>query len=173
MNRILDFSKNNGDNRVKGLHPDERKVVMQMKAAQQAREQLHKTMMDEIQKLVPSWRRKLCRVIFPRWLNNMIVHVLNVLPPAVCIRWAMSPGRIHMAYKWFLLLPMVIPNSLIRTLIVFPLNFLTTRVWVFGITRSIQPIDKFVNEMTIRQRGGPILIFRQDWRNAKVQRVGT
>jgi len=169
MNRILNFNKNNGSSPALKQEYDQRRDQMRMKTVQESGQKLHKRMLDEIDKLVPEWRKRVCAWIWPRWLNNGLAIILSCLPPDPLIRWAVAPG-IHMAYKWLPLLPLVILSSVIRMLIVRPLNFLKARVYLWGIKRDIKQIDEHVCELTLKA-GKETVVFRQDWRYGEIRRV--
>lgn len=152
-------NKNNGDMR---------KAQMQAKTVQESAAKLHEFILKEIQKMVPDWRRALVRAMIPNWLNSGLARILNLLPPPKLIQWAVSPTFPHMAYKWLILLPLVIPASIIRMLIVNPLYWLQNRIYLFGIKRDIKQVDEFRIELVLAM-GKTVKTFRQDWRYGEVK----
>jgi len=169
-------------NRIKGLFPgrngggykqeyDDRRTQMQIKSMREAADKLHKRMMQEIDILVPVGRKKFCAWIFPTWLNNGLIIILSCLPPNILIRWAVAPTGVHMAYKWVMLLPLVIINSVLRLFIIGPLQYLKMRIYLYGISREVRQIDEYNCELIIAKKGGATQHFTQDWRYGEVKRM--
>ena len=152
---------------------DKRKDEMRIKTIMESSQKLKKHMMAEIEKMVPSRQKSLSRLFFPRWLNNAVVIILRCLPPAPLIQWAMrgAQGAPHIAYRWALLLPLVVPSSLIRVLLVSPLQFMQAKVFLFGIKREIKNVSEFEVELVLTKRGQPPMKWRQDWRYGEMRKV--
>jgi len=168
MNRILPFGPNPNNKGGLILPPNaiksaQNRDMQRAKTAQQSTERFHKFMMTKIETLITPRKKFWCRTVYPAWLNNLIARFIAKCPSGPTLGWALKPMNVHPAYRFALLVPLVLPGTILRVFVLAPLKWLQARIWLWGVHRNIESIDENTVEMKIWTKAQSFT-YRQDWR---------